>query len=565
MFGSIAKALLCATLGQSPGGPSPGEVMFTSSRAQKMEATVPDARRAEIRELLLYASHDQGENWSQVSKITSEQREFQFNLPVDGLYWLCVAVVTRDGRQEPQSLAKVQPNWKLVVDTLKPLARITSAVRTGNEVAVAWEAREDHPEWSTFRLEYQTSPGGLLAPINAAPGLTGQTKFNPSTNGAVVVKLTLRDKAGNETVATAEVTGFGADVPPQVASAPPIAPSELMSPTAAPLLPPTTPTNPVEPALPHAIETMGASIPGNPGQKTYPASGRPKTLAPTQLMPVGGKNWTPNSAPATAANYQPPPPMERPIASTEFPVQPVQYQVPVPPPQPKPAKNLPDLQYVNSPEVVLEYELSKVGPSGVGSVDIYLTHDDGQSWDHVATDPAVIGLKNGGRHQGIVELPGDGVYGFSLVVKSNAQVKQEMTNLDKKPKGPRGGDAPEIRVEVDTRPPMAELFPPRRDAAKANSLMLVWTASDKNLGSNPVTLEWSERRDGQWFPIATNIPNSSKHSWQLPDRLPVQVFMRLRVRDLAGNEGVAVTPDPLIVDLNEPEGRLLNVSVAPRR
>src|SRR5205823_2907531 len=154
---------------------------------------------------------------------------------------------------------------------------------------------------------------------------------------------------------------------------------------------------------------------------------------------------------------------------------------------PTPRKPLPTLQYVNSPEVVLEYQLSKVGPSGVGSVDIYLTQDDGQNWDHVATDPMVIGKTTGGEHKGIVELPGDGVYGFSLVVKSLAQLKQEMASPEKKPKGPRGGDVPEIRVEVDTVAPTAELFPPRRDASKANSLMLIWTAADKNLGSHPIT------------------------------------------------------------------------------
>lgn len=226
---------------------------------------------------------------------------------------------------------------------------------------------------------------------------------------------------------------------------------------------------------------------------------------------------------------------------------------------------MPPLQYVNSPEVVLEYELSKVGPSGVGSVDIFLSQDEGTVWEHVATDPAVIGKTTGGRHQGIVELPGDGIYGFTLVVRSQAQLKQDLQAADKKSRGPRSGEVPEIRVEIDTVPPTAELFPPRRDTSKANSLLLVWTAADKNLGSNPITLEWAERREGPWLPIASNLPNLGKHSWQLPDRLPVQVYMRIRVKDLASNEGVAVTPEPQLVDLSEPEGRLVNVSSPPRR
>jgi hypothetical protein len=578
MFGTFAKAMMYMALGQAP-----GDVVFSNSRAQRMEARLPDeSRRAEIREFLLFASQDQGATWGQVSKINANQDEFQFTMPVDGAYWLRVALNNRDGRQEPANLSAEPPNWKLTIDTLKPLVRLTSAARSGNEISVGWEIREDHPDWSTFRLEYLTAPNGVATPIAAAPGLTGQAKFNPTTNGVVIVRLTLRDKATNETVVTTEVAnreGFAADgTPPlpQVVNGPASAvkPPDFSAAQAPPPLPPALPPTNISPLYESRIEIGGAplemtsvTIPGNPAAKSYPPAETKKTLPPpAPLMPVGGKSWSPH----VTANYQTPTaPLperrEQPIASTAFPapLEQVQYQAPVPPPINR--KPLPPLQYVNSPEVVLEYELSKVGPSGVGSVDIYLTQDDGQNWDHVATDPMVIGKTTGGAHKGIVELPGDGVYGFSLVVKSQAQIKQELAAPEKKHKGPRPGDVPEIRVEVDTGMPTAELFPPRRDPAKSNSLLLVWNATDKNLGTNPVTLEWAERKEGPWLPIATNIPNSSKHSWQLPDRLPVQVYMRIRVKDLAGNEGVAVTPDPQLVDLSEPEGRLINVTVPPRR
>src|SRR5262249_43519832 len=136
---------------------------------------------------------------------------------------------------------------------------------------------------------------------------------------------------------------------------------------------------------------------------------------------------------------------------------------------------------------------------------------------------------------------------------------------DQKPRVPKTGDVPEIRVEIDTVAPTAKLFPPRRDTSKVNALMLIWTAQDKNLGPTPITLEYAERREGPWMPIASNIANSGSHSWQLPDRLPVQIYMRLRVRDLANNEGVAVTPEPQLVDLSEPEGRILVITVPPKK
>ena len=258
----------------------------------------------------------------------------------------------------------------------------------------------------------------------------------------------------------------------------------------------------------------------------------------------------------------------QPIASTSFPppsnVVLAQATAPAPAPVvPKTAaRPLPPVRYVNSPFVLLEYELSKVGPSGVGCVEIYYTDNDGQRWELLANDKKVVGSTSGGRQKGEIELPQDGVYGFTIVVKSQAQLKQEANAEDRKP---QVGDVPEIRVEVDTVPPSAELFPPRRDTTKSNALLLFWKASDKNLGSNAVTLEWAEKAVGPWSPIAANLPNSGKHSWQLPDRLPVEVFLRVRVVDLAGNEGNATTPQPVTVDLSEPEGRLTNVTVSPRR
>jgi hypothetical protein len=83
-------------------------------------------------------------------------------------------------------------------------------------------------------------------------------------------------------------------------------------------------------------------------------------------------------------------------------------------------------------------------------------------------------------------------------------------------------------------------------------------------------LEWcsvNDRRDDErsWRPIATGLANTGRHSWQLPESLPYQVYLRVKARDLAGNEGVAVTPEPQLVDLTEPEGRLLNVVPPSRR
>ena len=148
------------------------------------------------------------------------------------------------------------------------------------------------------------------------------------------------------------------------------------------------------------------------------------------------------------------------------------------------------------------------------------------------------------------------MYGFILIVKSRAGLGKP---------APRPGDVPEIRVEVDTTPPDAKLYAPTPDPVSADALLLRWTATDKNLPLNPITLEWSEKRDGPWMPIISDHPNTGQHKWQVPPGLPVQVFMRLRVKDLASNESTAVTQEPQLVDLSVPEAELTGVSTTSRR
>jgi hypothetical protein len=180
---------------------------------------------------------------------------------------------------------------------------------------------------------------------------------------------------------------------------------------------------------------------------------------------------------------------------------------------------------------------------------LWWTRDDGKTWEKVPAPDQADGRKNG-RFQRVLELAeGDGIYGFSVVVRSGA-------GRAKKP--PQPGDAPQFRVELDTTPPKAELLPPKE--GDPGTVILSWKAQDKNLASKPISLDWSERRDGPWQSIAANLANTGRYVWKLPpQKLPMKVFLRLRARDRAGNEGIAVTVDPQEIDFFEPEGRVTNV------
>ena len=54
---------------------------------------------------------------------------------------------------------------------------------------------------------------------------------------------------------------------------------------------------------------------------------------------------------------------------------------------------------------------------------------------------------------------------------------------------------------------------------------------------------------GPWIPIASELPNSGQYAWQLKANLPQRAYLRLEVRDAAGNLGTYETPDPAALDL----------------
>ena len=218
---------------------------------------------------------------------------------------------------------------------------------------------------------------------------------------------------------------------------------------------------------------------------------------------------------------------------------------------------MPPLQIVNDPEIVLEFEVSKVGPSGLRSLEVWVTRDGGANWRKFAEDDRdKIKDVTGGTCLRTLRLPEDGTYGITLVVSSNA-------GLGKPP--PRSGDRPDLLVELDTQAPEGKLYAPVPDPQKRNTLILSWTAQDRNLGATPITLEWAEQLNGTWRPIATDLPNTGRYAWTLPVALPSYVYLRMTMRDTAGNVGVAVTSQPQLVDLSEPEVGRVRVMPANRR
>jgi len=502
----------------------------------KIPIDIEPAKRRAFREIVLYYSVDEGKTWHQSEKVQPDAECFKFRTAQDGLYWFQVAGVNLQGKEEPALIHQIPPKMKMLIDTRKPDLRI-AARRDGQELVVAWEAMDANPDPKSLTLEYQVLEGTaapwLPVTLPMPPPARGEARTRLTSPATVVVRMQVKDLVGNTTVAEDKVVGtdniqagFSQKAQPPNAGGlqlPGPAGGQATKPPAVDTLP-TPPGGNAQSRTQDAIPALPVKPPPASGSNAAPVPGAGSYLA--KAVP----NRAPEPVGAANPNLAPTAPARRP---------------------------LPPVQLVNDRWIVVEYQLSRVGPSGIGSVELYLTQDDGQKWLKFAVDEDAKSGTAGAKYQRSLELPaGDGVYGLYLVVRNGA-------GRGKAP--PRSGDAPEMRIEVDTTSPQAQLqLPPVPDPERRDALLLTWQAKDKNLGTGPISLDWAEQRDGPWHPIAANVPNTERYSWQVPTGVPVEVFLRLKVRDNAGNEAVAVTDRPEIVDLTEPEGKISTVRSANR-
>lgn len=211
-----------------------------------------------------------------------------------------------------------------------------------------------------------------------------------------------------------------------------------------------------------------------------------------------------------------------------------------------PNANMPKL-ILNSTHATIDYRIDQVGPSGVGKVEVYMTGDGGQNWQRLQEDKDK-------RSPVEIDLPGEGLFGIRLAITNG-------NGFGGTP--PARGDAPTCWIEVDTTAPFAQLRP--IDPAQNGVMELRWTASDKNLGPEPITLHYKTRIDGPWQIIARNVKNEGLYRWTFPRDQGSQFFVKIGVNDLAGNSAHVETPNAIVLDITEPHASVVGVTGMSQR
>lgn len=533
----VALVLLCApALAQTP--PMAAEPVFWSRHELLIPYRWGGAAKPGA-EVVLYYSSDQGRSWRVAGSAAPHVQSFRFQAPGDGEHWFAIRTYDNAGVATPPG--PLGPEMRVVVDTAAPTIERLDAQVTGGVLAIELAAT-DPGGFSTTKPAYlyaqpSGQPGWTPIPITStqpsADGrslrLVGQWR-PPASASRVEVRATVEDRAGNRTERSA-----AAEAGQAIAALTPQAPSLGAGWPAAATASSSPSLDPFAAAERHYTAPAPASQPAQPPfavtAPQQPASSTPWPAESPKSRPlVAGAFDNPNrpSSPFNAASFgrSPMDPFdgrerERPSFDSATPS-----------------------RMVNSSEFEFEYELDHTGRWGVAKVELWGTDNGGRSWRRFAVDAD--------RESPIhVTTPGEGTYGFRLVVESIGGLEAPT---------PRPGDEPEAVVGVDLSKPQVLLGDVRQGVGYfADQLVIEWRAEDEHLADRPIDLFYSNRDTGPWIPIATNLPNNGRHSWRLQRHLPRRVFIRVEARDEAGNVAAVASPEALEIDVSVASGSLKGV------
>ncbi len=189
----------------------------------------------------------------------------------------------------------------------------------------------------------------------------------------------------------------------------------------------------------------------------------------------------------------------------------------------------------------LDYELNSAAGNMLAEIELWGTEDGGSTWQKWGADPDRQSPFD-------VQVGNDGLFGFRMVIVSqNGKVSNR----------PMDGDPADSWIHVDTQRPGAKVtkavYGEGRDAGM---LVIEYACSDDNLHERPITLSYSETRNGPWITIATGLKNTGSYLWKAEPTLPGTVFLRLEVVDKAGNVGSHLLDLPINIQGLMPRGRI---------
>ncbi len=580
----IAAALATAVLAIACATASAIEPVYWRTRVFFIPYQPAAQFASQIEKVQLMIARDGVGEWAVLQEAEPHVRGFSYHAPVDGDYSFALRTIDRKGTVSPTVIA--QPQLRVVVDTAPPTLQLNATLDATGRVMLRYEARDVQLKPETLRLEVQSGGANWERVATGPPDVSqpdrvlGQVAWKPPTSSASIrFRAVIDDRAGNQFTSTADASLVGPLLSPTPSTGPSLgsaagglAATTAPTPSATNAAPVTGPPALEWPTLSAAANNAGAPP---PNQNSYaPTNSTPTTpvapplwpqqRTPAQLVADTGANSQPsrsNSSSNLSNPFGPPPLLSaEPIVDSPAsdardelrPLPPIGNSV-IPPTasaqgwtatSPEAPPTTGGVRWVNSLTFDVDYDLQTVGPWGVSKVELWATRDGGGQW-------VSFGADADNRSPIRVTVPAAGVYGFRLVV-NGANGAAAPT--------PAAGEQPELVIGVDLEEPTGDLQAAEVGQGNlADHLLIRWTAADENLDDRPIGLFYSSEPQGPWSTIATDIDNNGQYAWRLLRQVPENLFLRLEVRDKAGNVAVRQSPAPVVLNLPQPTGRLRSV------
>ncbi len=465
---------------------------------------------------VLFGARD-GAAMQQLQQVPIATGGFDFAAPADGTWQFAIRMTDTTGRLD-ESGGPLTPELQVIVDTTAPALNLELLDVGNGTVHVRWQGQEEFSP-GALNLKFAEGDDGRWKDVQVPPGTSGHTTIRSRPGTSVAVRAQLGDRAGNTGTVTQEIV---------LSRAPSIPQPTTQQDNATPQ---TSPAFNGAPVGPSPFPQMQVPVaPQIPQQKSgYPGS---PAAPPATARPVLSSPQTFNSSPAVSgvsAAVSPNQTWQAPAQHTF-----VSNSAPAIPGQPV-------IQLVADSVFNVAYTVEDVGPSGVSSVEMFVTEDDGQHWFRYGNDTDLQSPMQ-------VDVQGEGTFGFAIRVRNGVGF------IDPPP---QPGDRPEITITVDQTAPVVTMTMPQVHVNGTASVHLGWNVLDGQ--TNGVRLEWAASANGPWVPVFDWQTDRGHFEWPISTNMPHSMYFRLLARDNAGNIGSAQTSQPVLVDLKRPKARVIGV------
>ena len=460
---------------------------------------------------------------------------FDYQATRDGEYWF--AVRTLDGNNQLFPAGEIDAaGLKVIVDTTPPRFDLQVRPVAGDRVQLSWNAADANLDVRTLKLEFMQSGGIHWEPVSIQPQAVGQTSWSVPKGGWVAVRGSIADRAGNVKSAENESRLQQPSQPARPAR------RQLDGPVAiapgTPMITPGTTRPTISPGNPASS--------GNPAENSFAAQPTAPAVLPERYA---GRTAGIGQPAVPQPTIEPGAPKFGGLVSGSVETRPDILRRPLPANSGAPTITK-RTRVVNTRQFHIDYEVEDVGSSGVGSVELYITEDDGNTWYRYGDDPDLTSPF-------VVEAPQDGIYGFSLRVRSGAGLAAD-------PPQPR--EKPSIVVVVDQTPPQIRFDGATQGrGADLAKIAIRWNLREEHPSDAPVALSYTTEEGGLWEPITGWIADTGEYVWSVGPNMPPRIYIRVTARDAAGNLSRVESQEPLLVDLSRPSARIVDVEAANNR